>query len=501
MEPSRRIRGEEERKRKLEASNSEGSPVASDDMGLKALLDQHSEQMRRMQSQIDGLVAVNSTLQARLDCQAGSQAQEVNELREKCGVLESRCGSLERSIRVLRKDVSWSYTAPDIPRGHWNEQGRDDEYADNVEEKIGRIKDDVERIRNGENIVCECLDCFGQLTILHDDALLPHFRELADAIQLSNGIQRIAIGNIELRPSALRIMFPVLEGKVTNISMRRIIFPGPDVVECYEIIAASIRRNHALEILTWIGNQIPSDEQADLLIKSIIDNWSINTLTLDNCFNLSGVNGCRALAALMTCGRPFDWIHFGRNGLFGIDDVASALATNPQLKILFMTKNQLNDSDAELIAQALKQNTNLQMLCLGENNITSAGFEKIVEAIYDPSSLNAMVACNHTCWVDFVEQHDNYVGVNEEFLTPQQRRRRKLYELLSARHAEGRNTHHLDAELGEWAFTTKLVPKVLECIGRCSLDGAIESPTPLSLYFELMKSWKMPELYEHRDSK
>ncbi|EJK67063.1 hypothetical protein THAOC_11948, partial [Thalassiosira oceanica] len=189
-----------------------------------------------------------------------------------------------------------------------------------------------------------------QLAILHDDALLPHFNELSDAIQLSNGIRLILIDNIELRPSALRIMFPALEGKVTNISMYRVRFPGPDVVECYEIIAKSIRRNHALEELAWVGNRFPSDDEANLLIESIISNHSINTISMNNCFNQSDINGCRALVMLMTSGRPVDWLDFGENGLSGIDDVAAALATNTQLRTLFMNKNQLNDRDAELIA-------------------------------------------------------------------------------------------------------------------------------------------------------
>ncbi|EJK58931.1 hypothetical protein THAOC_20905, partial [Thalassiosira oceanica] len=188
MEPSRCSRGDEAKKRKLEDPNSEGSLVACDTVDLKALLDQHTDQMRRMQSQIDGLVAINSTLQARLDDQAESQAQEVNELREKSDVLELRCGSLERSIQVLRKDVNWTYSAPSIPRIHWIEQGREEEYADNMENNIGYIKAEARRIRNGENIDCTCLDFYGQMAVLHDDALLPHFQELADAIQLSNGI-------------------------------------------------------------------------------------------------------------------------------------------------------------------------------------------------------------------------------------------------------------------------------------------------------------------------
>ncbi|EJK63699.1 hypothetical protein THAOC_15628 [Thalassiosira oceanica] len=269
MDPSC-SQGEEGRKRKLEAPSNEGSLVASDTADLNALLDQHSDQMRRMQSQIDGLVAINSTLQARLDAQAESQAQEVNELREKCNVLESRCGSLERSIQVLRKDVSWSYSAPPIPRSHWIEQGRDEKYAALMEGCLRRIKEEVELIRNGGEGYCNCLDYDGQLTILHDDALLPHFKELADAIQVSDGIEQIDINNIELHPSALGILCPAMEGNVTDIDMRRISFPGPDVVECYEIIATSIRRNHALKDLAWISNQIPSDDQADLLIDSVI---------------------------------------------------------------------------------------------------------------------------------------------------------------------------------------------------------------------------------------
>ncbi|EJK64899.1 hypothetical protein THAOC_14313, partial [Thalassiosira oceanica] len=405
MDPSRSNQGDEGRKLKLK-----GCPSPVNDTGLKALLDQHSEQMRRMQSQIDGLVAINSTLQARLDGQAGSQAREVDELRVKCNVLESRCGSLERSIQVLKKDVNWKYTAPDIPRSHWIEQGHDREYADNMKGCLRRIKGHVERIRNGENIYCSCLDYDGELTILHDDALQPHFKELADAIQLSNGIRRINIDNLELRPSALGILFPAMEGKVKRIDMRRIRIPVPDAVKCYEIISSSIRRNHALERLLWIGIQIPSDDQADLLMQSLIENRAIKDIRLEKCFNLSN------------------------------------------------------------------------------NSITSAGFEKIRSTIYDPSSLNAMESCNHTCYVDCM-------GGNVYNMTPRQRRNQKLYKLLSTRHLDGSNARLLNAEFGDEKYTIKLVPKVLHCIKHYSSDQPADSPTPLSITFELIKTWMMPEIF------
>ena len=165
-----------------------------------------------------------------------------------------------------------------------------------------------------------------------------------------------------------------------------------------------------------------------------------------------------------------------------------------------MTGNELNDRDAELIARALGQNTNLQNLCLSRNDITAAGFEKISKVLYDPSSLNAIEACNHTCFVDCVDWNDDYEGGNIPGLTPQQRRRGKLYKMLSARHAAGSNAFHLNAELGEGPDIIKLVPRVFERIQQCSGDRSEDSPLPISLLFELVKSWKMPELYEHRES-
>ena len=356
------------------------------------------------------------------------------------------------------------------------------------------IKINVESIRKNGNrdSSCSCLDNEENLTILHDDALLPHFKELANAIQLSDGMGEIFIDNIELHPSALSILLPAMEGKVTGIDMRRIRFPDGNVMECYESIATSIGHNHALNELACVDNRFP-DDHAALVIESVVRNWSIKIVRLENCFHRNGVNGCRALASLLTSGRPFEEINFDRNGLSGIDDVTAALAINPQLGTLYITDNRLNDRDAELIARALKQNTNLHKLYLGENNITAAGFETIQAVIYNPSSLNAMEACNNTCYVDCVGGNDNISG-----LTPQQRRRRKLYKMLSARHAASSNARHLNAELGELGII-KLVPRVLERIHQCSGDRSTDTP-PLSLFFELMKSWKMPELYEHRGS-
>ena len=73
-------------------------------------------------------------------------------------------------------------------------------------------------------------------------------------------------------------------------------------------------------------------------------------------------------------------------------------------------------------------------------------------------------------------------------------RGRKIYRLLDSRHWEGTNVQHLDAEFGDESL--KLVPKVLEAVNVYAEYGD-EDVHPLSLMYEIMRSWKMPSLYEH----
>ena len=228
----------EPKRRRTDAPVTSGVTAAATDetptpTDINAALAEHARQ-------IEALVAANRSLdakyQARVDELEAECREKCDSLERKCGILETRCSSLERSIQVLKKDVQWTYSAPAIPRSHWIEQGHDDEYADNLEGHLRHIKEEAQAIRTGGEGcyswsgaghagICGCLDNEDGQTILHDDALLPHFRELADAIQVAGGTRTNCINNIELHPSALSILFPAMEGKVTDVDMRRIRFP------------------------------------------------------------------------------------------------------------------------------------------------------------------------------------------------------------------------------------------------------------------------------------
>ena len=75
-------------------------------------------------------------------------------------------------------------------------------------------------------------------------------------------------------------------------------------------------------------------------------------------------------------------------------------------------------------------------------------------------------------------------------------RGRKIYSILSSSNREGSNVRHLDSEFEDDYL--KLVPKVLESVH--GYAGYSSHPTgdvrPLSIMYEVLRSWKMPTLYE-----
>ncbi|KAL7523629.1 hypothetical protein ACHAXR_000259 [Thalassiosira sp. AJA248-18] len=184
------------------------------------------------------------------------------------------------------------------------------------------------------------------------------------------------------------------------------------------------------------------------------------------------------------------------------------LALNPPLQELCLIENHLDDNDAILIATALKHNTNLQRLFLEDNDMTDVGFSALKKVVFDWTSLNSVADSNHSCLIVCGTSSGNY------FCDPQSNKEEKICSLLSSRNEEGTNSFHLDLEFG--GDSLKLLSKVLECVNNYSRrytrkmdghgvipineysreDGCVELVRPLSIMYEILRSWNMPELYE-----
>ena len=279
-----------------------------------------------------------------------------------------------------------------------------------------------------------------------------------------------------------------------------------DTRDGIEFAVKSIETN--LERLQWVNNEIERMEDARYLVDAIIHYRRIEHIRLENCLG-EDINGYEILQSLLSSGKRFLSIDLDGNNIRtgGGTAISDFLSTNPPLKQLFLEGNHLNDDDAILIARALKRNNNLKHLRLGDNDWTEKGKNALSKVIYDSTSLNSVMDCNHRCDIEDIR----FDGILENYsnMTPKGNRAMKIYHLLSLRNREGSNVQHLNVEF-EDDDSLALVHRVLESVYRYSRSRSVRgfvrvrqlrlqpnTVHPLSIMYEILRSWKMPELYEN----
>ena len=277
-----------------------------------------------------------------------------------------------------------------------------------------------------------------------------------------------------------------------------------DIREGIEFAVQVIKTNPNMKYFFWDYNQLEST------VDAVISHPSIHRIRLENCLG-GNTLGYESLCYLLASGKSFELIDLEKKNIQtrGGTAIPNYIASNPQVQSLYLSDNKLNDDDAILIADALKKNSNLFELILDKNDdITDIGHNVLTKVVYDPTSLNSMSDCNHTCCIELDEGMDVPIGCNNSDTlktTTITRRRIKIYNLLSKRNKEGSNVKHLNAEFEigdeERDNSLKLVPNVLECMHRyypTEMRLSRKMAPPLSIMLEVLRGWKMPELFKKR---
>ena len=414
-------------------------------------------------------------------------------------------------MQILTKEQKWEYSAPSIPTSHWINNGFEEQYIEGMDYLIWQLKDNTIKLRNGRcdhfphNTQNICLsggfdDVNDHTILLHDDLLLPHWKEFAIALQLYHNSSRLLnfyLRNVELTSSVMDLLASALKRKAI---FKYVVFDGNDFVNTHdgiEFAVETVGYNPKLEQFEWVNNQIERMEDARYLVDAIISHPLINHIRLDSCFS-EYINGYDVFRCLFTSGRSFSHIDLEWNGIEtgGSSEISDYLATNPPLISLYLANNHLNDDDAILIARALKQNNNLKDLRLGDNDLTEIGKNALSNAIYDSTSLNSVSDCNHSCYIDGIGGN-----MHDPSITPKCNRARKMYHLLSLRSRERSNVKYLNSEFDDEDDSLTLVPNVLASVQQYCYGGMhdySDQVHPLSIMYEILRSWKMPQLYECR---
>jgi len=464
----------------------------------------NNERMHDMQTEIDTLRDENNELKIQLkdlDIKAEEQSEE---LKTKCHELEIKV----KDLTLKNEYNEWSYTAEDIPASYWIERGFvEEEYADRMIEFLGKMKEYAHQLRRGEspkkiNLV------FTNDHMLHDDILLPHWKEFTDALvqyQKYNhredyGIDILRIGNVQLQQEVLDMLSPALQ----TLDIKSLVLGGNIGSDLVSFMADIIQHNSYIQGIVW-DNQIESVDDMKKLCKAIKKSTSFTSLALINCFD---GNNLQMMQTILDASHQLGKLVLNNNGIgtVGTNLIADFLTSNPPLKRLYLKNNDLNDTDAALLANALQSNTSLERIDLeGNNDITAIGRQALLKSVFNVSSLNACVASNHMCWIYGLNPNISKINNYSQSST---NRENKIFTMLSATDEGFFNMNCL----GDVSY--KLIPRVMrlaqkfteatpdlseiyfEQTGQRSADWdkLDEDTVPITSIFELLRGWAVPSL-------
>lgn len=487
----------------------------------------------------DGFAAILARVQGRLESveselshlrrEVTSLRSETSSLRTENSQLRSAAGRLDESNASLRGKVrslsaalavasrNYEHRIPFLPVGHWIERGYDENQAEDMQAFQEALRENAVALRTDETIdevVIGLVDPSWFQILDYDESLLPHIKEVVDGLHFhdGSGVFDLAIRNIELTDALLEPLSAALGSQFEGLIMDNNLSYADDAVRVVEFVIDTIGYNTRLDRLQWLNNEVSWSEIAPLL-DAVIRHPSIRTFWISG--SCEEDTGYDVLRRFLTADNQWEELHFRSNHIRtrGRTHIPDAIASNPTLTALDLKDNHLNDDDAIAIAEALGRNTILQMITLRGNDITSVGWRALQHAICDPSSLASINASsNNLCKVDgggelsrlldgiLVSNLVCHVGTNVCS---------KMYTLFLRRHMEGSNAHHLSREFGS-GMPMALAPVVLGAVigslkvGFESIEFMAEEVDkaelrpvePVSILFEILRTWKMPELYE-----
>ena len=438
------------------------------------------------------------------------------ELEQKCIELTQRNQELEIKVKdlTLKNEYNeWSYMAEDIPDSYWSGLGFDEDYIRKMNKWLTQMKKFTDLLRKGDPIEKLSIsngNANTNILLLHDNILLPHWKEFADALvqyqkfahRENHGIERLYIWNVELDREVLDMLTPILSTTI----VKKISFGGYDFgSEIVSFVANILKVNPCIQGFGLFNNQIDSVDDMRRFCKSFTDGNVIRQAIFEHSFD---GNSLGMMQTVLDASHQLEKLFLNNNGIgtVGSNLIANFLTSNPPLKRLHLKNNDLNDTDAALLANALKSNTSLERIDLDDNNdITAIGRQALIESVFTVSSLNACVASNHTCQIYGL--NPDISGINN-YTQSSANRKKKIFTMLSATDESFFNMNCL------CDLSYKLIPDVLrlaqhfrgrtpelseayfEQTGQRSADwNKLNKKTvPITSLFELLRGWAVPSL-------
>jgi len=459
---------------------------------------------------------------------ASSECDDCLELRQRCNELERINSEHEATIAQLQKSLGeaemkanrfekmyrnewWDYSLnlpslDDLESFGYDETESE---ASNVLSFLRSLRELADDMRRGKLI--KKIDLTQHAVVVLEEELLPYWGQFVDALaeykfvldyRKADGFN-LKIDDIGLPSSFLDMLGDALQQTHCN----KLEFSSIDVVwehvwsGCNFVIKC-IQSNPTLQTLDWDLNSFGESSDMDLLYTTINNHTSLHHLSFCDCtrdYRTALSDIFRKLTSKSLRG-----LFLAGNYLSNLrpTDISRFLAANPRLKRLDLSRNPLSRQDIIYISDALKHNTNLRRLDIEDMDVELGNLSFV---IFDDSSMNAAYATNHYCKIETTDSSDSFHMFNR-YNHPKYNMRKKIYYVLSKRHQSRENASCFDSE----GIDIKHLPNILAILKPYSEHylEAGEFPTrkresievePLSIVYEIMRGWRMPELYNFLD--
>ncbi|EJK59541.1 hypothetical protein THAOC_20220 [Thalassiosira oceanica] len=428
-----------------------------------------------------------------------STERQTKALRDDIEALKSENKALKWSLNQLARKVQegWEYPVAIQSDEYWQNKGYDAQAVQLLKLRFfAGLKNAVLELEHGvcDSIAVCCAD--------HDEDLMPHWNALFQSFDLINphgaGLV-LDFSSIKLNEVIMReICHHVRHRNITQVH-----FSNNEFTNMHAAISEleNALKSRKLKSLSWSQNRIEYAEDMNLFTRALSRSNSVEELT----FRWNSNENAQALLTGVDFS-SYKVLNLFANNLRtnGRTDIPDLIAANPALVVLNLDGNQLNNDDAVLIAQSLGRNTHLRKLNVGNNNIRERGMRALYEAANNTSTLNALSDSNHSCLLEGLSKGFDIDAINSDSGSNGlcMNRMCKIHKLMADRYRRGGgNVPRLNSEMGG-ENSVLLAPYLMESVSRRH-DAFQEkydesSECLLGLLYELVKDWKMAELFSCR---
>lgn len=331
----------------------------------------------------------------------------------------------------------------------------------------------------GDGVSCELKS---DTVVPHNRALMTNWINYTDALRdcrILRLFEEFAVYKIHLHSSVTSHLFSALEGKhLKNLTLSETNLCRSG----FEKLSQYLESNTTLQRITLDKNRIDNLIDTEQLGRAVRKHPRIEYLSICDC---EIGNNVTALADMLHAGLKEVCLGSNAIGTRGGLIVASYLASNPPMEIINLEKNELNDADVVHFSNSLKTNTRLRQLTLSANRYSLVGVKSLFKEIFNPTSLNNVADCNHTCSLHLFTKFFNPVQRINNAADAEENRRGKI--LLALRIAD---SQILDYFEGDHAPPLELMPSVMKQIQQ----DDVFTNTKLTRIFLIVKGFLVPHI-------